>query len=55
MKPPGKLALIKDSWSISAIVLWEISELSELGAAKSIWNIRACANSGENSDGVTHT
>jgi len=34
MKPPGKLALIKDSWSISAIVLWEISELSELGRSE---------------------
>src|SRR5439155_14562615 len=34
MKPPGKLALIKDSWSISAIFLWEISELSELGRSE---------------------
>ena len=34
MKPPGKLALIKDSWSISAIVLWEISELSAFGRSE---------------------
>src|SRR5207249_10535505 len=34
MKPPGKLALIKGSWSISAIVLGETSELSELGRSE---------------------
>jgi hypothetical protein len=27
-------------WSISAIVLWEIGKLSELGVSRSIWSTR---------------